>query len=401
MNINLIYPNYVPEYIGLKIENGEYQFIFPRNYQSADTEESLRKDILNILYVIEKYKTLKSIHDSHQQKYSFPLHSYIWIIQDYLENGYYQVDKIRYIKSNNGKINWNRTIKNNNLFPDRNNIIYKEFIVRKNQSNIENMITLIHKFCVYEAVSQLGWLYHLNVNIVEKPVLNLSFKQSMLFLLKNEYTRSFKDSKKNLILNMIQMLEGLDSNKMNLRNFELSTNEFEYVFETLVDESFGNMDSSNYNPYALWYLNEKGTFKTSELRPDTILIKNNIAYVIDAKYYQYGYTMDPRDLPGIGSIHKQITYTEDLDLQHKELDKIYNIFLLPKSTNDSFDDSYIEYIGYSDTSWKDGKKSYEKVYTFLIDLKRLLNRCYTKEESINLLIKKIDEVIGNKQENKG
>lgn len=386
MNNNIIYPTQVPEYIGLKIENGEYQFIFPCNYQKATTEEELRKDILNILYAVEKYKNQANINDSHQQHHTTPLNIYIWILKNYLEYGYYQTTKTNYTKNTKGKINWSKTIKNNRLFPHQENIIYKDFIVKKNETNRESPLTMIHKFCVYEAASKLGWLYNLNVNTLEKPSFIFPTKESMLTFLKTEYTRSFKDTKKELILNMIKMLEGLDLNQLNTKNYDLSTNEFEYVFETLIEESFSTTNSKDYNPSATWHLKTE-TFPASELRPDTILIKDNIAYVIDAKYYQYGYTKQKNDLPVITSIHKQITYAEDLELQHQEINKIYNIFLLPTASTNS----YLEYIGNADTSWKDGNKTYEKVYAFLIDLKSLINKNYTKEENINILIEKLNK----------
>lgn len=393
MKNKIIYPKEVPEYIGLKLEDGEYKFIFPCNYQKAITEDELRKDILNILTVVVKYKMLKNINNVHKEKYSFPFNAYIWLIKDYIENGYYRTNKLDYKKNNRGKINWSKTIKNNSLFPNEDNIFYKDFVVKKNQINVENILTMIHKFCVFEAVSKLGWLYNINLNMLEKPNLYFMKREDMLLFLKNKYISAFRDREKSLLLNMIRMLEGLDFNKLDFKNFDLSTNEFEYVFERLIDEKFGNTDSSNYNPYAIWHIDGKDSFETHELRPDTVLIKDNVAYIIDAKYYKYGYTNKLRDLPGVSSVHKQITYTEDLEIKCPSIDKIYNIFFLPAS----LDDYYIEYIGNVDTSWKDGTKSYERVYTFLIDLKKLLNNNYTRDETIDIFRYELNKVLLREQ----
>ena len=101
---------------------------------------------------------------------------------------------------------------------------------------------------------------------------------------------------------------------------------------------------------------------------------NNNCYIIDAKYYQYGYNLNPQSLPETTSIQKQITYAEEIEKNFKGktdtiINNIYNIFILPYSSN-----AYLDYIGYAFSSWNDlEEKTYHKIYTFLVDLRSLVN----------------------------
>lgn len=384
--IECIYPNNFPDYIGLKIEKEDRKFIFPYGYQKS-TNEDLKKDMLNLLKMLDRYRNLKNVNDSFKNEYNFPFDTYIWIIQDFINNGYYNVDSSLYKEKNMGNIDWGKTIKKNNILINNENIIYNKYIVREKKKDL-NIITEIHKYCVYEAIDKMGWYYNIDTKIAKKPDITLKVNL-MINMLNNEYIKSFTDKKKNLIKNMITLLRGLDRNKFNTKSFDLSTNEFEYIFERLIEERFGNVDVSKYYPKSNWHINGK-TYPGSYLRPDTIFIKGDTAYIIDAKFYKYGYTKDiQKDLPNSTSVQKQITYAEDLILNNPNIKNVFNVFLLPYSSN-----SLLEYIGYADTTWKDSSNKYEKVYAVNVDLKSLVNdRLGSKDKYQESLIKILESVI--------
>ena len=67
---------------------------------------------------------------------------------------------LRNIHAGFNKINWNRTIKQIRPQIDYNdNIIYLDFITRKTNYNEAELITLIHKYCVHESFSKIGFLF--------------------------------------------------------------------------------------------------------------------------------------------------------------------------------------------------------------------------------------------------
>ena len=380
MNDKIIYPNKKPDYIGLKINDGEFTFIFPCNYQKSLTDSEEKNDMLNILKVIDKYKTLEKVNDNYKKENLFPFNSYLWLLKDYLKNGYYVTIEKNFIEAQKGKINWKKTIKNNDIFLSNKTLIYRNFIVNHKQNDVENIITNIHKFCIEDAVNKMGWFFNLNSSIIDKNYEKYT-KKVMLSLLKKTYNETFIDYKKELIFHMIKIIEGLDINSFNTRSFDLSTKEFEYVFERLIDDRFGTEKKELFNPVGYWYIN-KNEYKSSNLRPDTIMIKDNVAFIIDAKYYNYGYTKEINDLPDTSSIQKQVTYAEEFKSRNN-IKEIYNVFILPTSSN-----KYIECFGYAFTSWKNSGETYERIYSFLIDLKSLINDSnLTKEKNQNLFLK--------------
>ena len=94
-----------------------------------------------------------------------------------------------------------------------------------------------------------------------------------------------------------------------------------------------------------------------------------IDYVIDAKYYNYGYSRNQKDLPQSSSITKQIGYNHYLS-DHNDRKKHYSVFLLPTS----LENEPIEYVGYA-ASEKE-KNVIDKVAVCLIDLRTLVDVFY-------------------------
>ena len=393
---NIIYPTKFPDYVGLRIKNGEYEFVFPYMYQEAKDEKDKKEDMLNLLKLIDKYKTLDKVNDKYKKDRYFPFDTYLWMIRDYIENGYYVSNEEKYRKLDKGKIDWKRTIKNNDLVLGTNKIVYKNFIVKQNDLNISNIITEIHKACVYEAISKLGWYYSIEPNSIEKGNFLLGDEKEnkkYINILKEEYTSSYTDKKKELLKKMVDILTYLDTNEYNTKSFDLSTNEFEYVFESAIRNVFNNVDIRKYCPKAKWHICGKETFDSSPLRPDTIYLKNDEAYIIDAKYYKYGYTRENGDLPETSSVHKQITYAKNLLVKNKKVKDIHNIFLLPYSSNEPF-----EYIGYADTEWDKTNKEYENIYTILIDLRTVINcESKTSEELKSKLVDILKDIHNSKE----
>lgn len=366
------------EEIGLKVTDKKIEFIFPKHYEI--TSNSIN-EMLNLLRLIDKYKILEDGEDKHIEENHFPFDAYLWIIKDYVQNGYYNEKQSKYLPGTKGNINWKSTIKNNKIYLGLEQIVYKELIVKSN-FNIDNIITQIHRFCVAETINTMGWYYKINEVKEEKLFLD---KETVLLILKQEYSKTYIDHKKMLLLNMIKIIEGVDTPFYNTKHFEITTNEFEYVFERLIRERFGNEETHKYNPKATWHIDGQPPKTPSPLRPDVIMKKGNDIYVIDAKYYKYGYSNNDMDrLPEAYSIHKQIIYAKSISVQEdfKE-NSIYNVFILPYTSKEQ----YIKYIGYATVDWEKEGNSYEKVHTVLIDLKQLIDNTFgSKNKNIDELI---------------
>lgn len=402
-------------FVGLRIRNEEIHFHYPESYQLAKKEDkkAFRYDVLNIIRTISLAKSKSAINSASDngiaQNDQFSLVSYLWIIRDYLSNGYYHNSEKIYQTNGKGKVNWKKTL-NTQPIISNGNVIYNNVIVEV-RNDCDDIITEAHKWCVFDSVRKIGWLFGLNEKSVFVARTAGSVIRKYIQAIKTELLRTFDDMKKARLNHMLQVLTGVDDSDRT-REIVYGVDKYHYVYERMVDYVFSNVpDITKFNPNAKWYLKKNGNApkEASSLRPDTIRLESissgsstdeKVAYVLDAKFYRFGTTGNESDLPTTTSIQKQITYGDNIicNLQKKENIKlVYNAFVLPynKLDNPFGYVSNLEYVGYSEANWRNDELSHTRICAFLIDTKHLIStwsqgNC---KEDIAKLIKEIEGAI--------
>jgi hypothetical protein len=382
------------QFIGMKIVNNEVFFYYPETYEfDFSDSKRIRNSIFSILNSIKLGKTLNndkgSLYKNLGDDSSFPIHSYLWIINDYIKYGRYEnIEKIvqnGYI----GKINWKKTL---NLQPviSENNLIFTKIISERN-NHIDNLLSEIYDFCVKRAIDSIGWLYNIKYSSDGVSFAKKFNKKLYLSSLNDELIKAFDDSKKIRLNKMKSIVQGLDNNLLKTNEISYGVDSYEFVFEKMIDIIFSKVNEKekrSFNPTAFWELvNPEEVVKSSNLRPDTIIIKDNKVYVLDAKYYRYGFTFNHLDLPNTSSIQKQITYGEYIKfLKAKKYDDIYSAFVMPynKSNNPKKAEFHnnLEFIGVSKASWFDDndKEKNRRIVGVLMDTKFLIDNWNKKNE---------------------
>lgn len=390
-------------FIGIKIKNNRIDFYYPETYNFDESSVvNSRNDILAILYTISIAKTHSDsrikVESSFSNNEAIPLLSYLWIIRDYLTNGFY-VNREKVLKKNQrGKIDWKRTL-NGQPIISKGNVVYCDIFVSV-KNDLDNIIVEIHKCCVKKSLDVLGWLFGINSsNYIETKPFYKEIKNIYIDTLRKELSQTFDDEKKVGLSHMLSIIEGLGYDQ-NSNEIVYGVDSYAYIFERMINSIFGNRDATKFNPSANWFMKSndfKTPFASSDLRPDTILIKDNIAYILDSKFYRYGYTADNRDLPETTSIQKQITYG-DFIKNNKigcAIKKVRNAFILPYNKNNNkfgFNEN-IEYIGYSKTDYRKGEEEHEIVHAFLIDLKYVIGTWNKRNhgDDVKNLVDQIEE----------
>ena len=313
------------------------------------------------------------------QSVELPIKAYLEVIRFFMDqNGYFTEKVPEYKDGIRGKYDWSKTIrKKRPLIQTNGTPVYIDYIVRVSAQNDRNMITQIHKFCVYESFVKLGWLF--TPYLPEKPTI---FRDNKLFLtvLRDKLSNTYIDRDKQLFQSMIAMIEYLDYISEE-RNFYYGTNRFEYIWEKLIDQVFGIRNKMDYFPRTRWMLRSGKSRINAALEPDTIMLHNNKIYVIDAKFYKFGITGNPADLPESSSINKQITYGEYIASQEKFIAKygdnvpVFNAFLIPYNAHERRfgTNSIFLNIGEATGDWKNSGKKYEKVQGILVDIRFLMH----------------------------
>ena len=371
-------------FVGIKADSYNAMVYFPMGYQLPDTEHELRRDILHLISVLSEF-TVRKDKVLHMKKFEapqsvdFPVNAYMEVINYYLEQrSYYTEKEPIYKTSDRGNTDWAKTIRQQKpLLQAYNSPIYLKHTVRDSTPNDRNLITQIHKYCVYESFQKLGWLF--TSKLPSKPDFPVDIKR-FLIELNDKLGRTNNDKDKRLFASMSAMLKYIDE-ETNKRQFYFGTDSFEYVWEKLIDRVFGVRNKDAYFPKATWHLKRGSTRAFEALRPDTIMINNSKIFVLDAKYYRYGITGEPLHLPEGRSIHKQITYGEYISTNDKFIDgngnspMVYNAFLMPYNSRDNnFDLSgMFENCGESTGEWKGQDNTFEHVQGILVDVNYLMH----------------------------
>lgn len=370
-------------FVGIKADSDNAMVYFPIGYQLPDNDTQIRMDIKNLINVLSEFTTqeerlLAIKRFNTRQVVLFPINAYKTVIEYYFSIGgkyYVEVDPI-YKTSATGKQNWIKTVRNQvPLVQQKNGInsfIYTNFTVRTVAPNESKQITQINRFCVYEAFRKLGWLYV--PYMPEQPGSHLDIKTS-LAILNFKLSNTNDDKKKNLFQAMKDMLQFLDENTSDKQVY-FGTDEFEHVWEKMIDSAFGEKDKEQYFPRSRWLL-DYGLYKEKRpLMPDTVMIYNGKYYILDAKYYRYGCTGSPEHLPNASSINKQITYGEYLEkYKHVDSNSIYNAFIMPYNMEDNVFGltGTVGNIGEAVGDWRSNKKYYERIQGILFDIRYLMH----------------------------
>ncbi len=369
-------------FVGIKCEDDDLSIHFPIGFRLSDDDKELRKDILLLMNTISSTVGRKESEIKNKSSVfncvGFPFQAYLVIIHDYCARGYYKEIELQYNVCKKGKIDWNRTIKTQKSFVQNNDVFYLDFVTKKNLVKEDELITQIHKYCVYDAFEKIGWLF--TSSMPAKPQIKFNIK-TFRSVLRDKLLNTFNDRNRLLFKSMLAIVEYLDGEKSS-RDYKYGTYRFEYVWEMLIDKVYGIRNKEDYYPKTTWNFetyqyNVRDEYENSSLRPDSIMLYDGDVYVLDAKYYKYGVIRNPALLPKSTDINKQITYGEYIAEQNKfkkihgKNYKVYNAFIMPFDAIKSGSESVLR-IGQAMGNWKSGMKEYEKVQGILIDVKHLM-----------------------------
>lgn len=397
-------------FVGIKSEiiEGKHQISihFPLGHRISRDEDKVRNEILQLFTVLQDYNDEQSRFTSEAKEQllrtvRFPIQAYLTVIFHYINNGYYQITESNYSTGSNGNISISRTLKKEQPIATAKGMVYPKFQVRKHSDTDKDLITEINKYCVYESFLKIGWIYKLPG--IPKPNATKGLKVYKDYL-QGAWLRENKDKEKNLFKAMLDILE-FTSHLDNLEEIYFGTNRFEYIWERLIQETYGNVVKEYYFPKSRWLLNIGKQRENDAIEPDTVMEHKGNIFVLDAKYYKYGWTLLPKDLPSSSSINKQISYgefiatNEKFEQERKNGMGVFNAFLMPYDCQmypfNGTDEHYY-YIGEAVSDWKDNTKDYERVQGILVDVKFLIENAIRPNnlEIIKISNKIMDSIKG-------
>jgi len=398
------------DYVGLKIRDGQVKVYVPAFFRIEKDKEQLQKDLLYFVKSISIAKTLecekvKSSNDKNLEEVC-PVESYLWLIQDFLQNGVFYNREKQYVKDGKGRIDWKRTLRNVPIMSDG-NIIYDK-VVCSRMAPTNDLISQIYKICVFQSQCYVGWLFGYKLHLDVQQVCSV---KEMIYEVTRQIKLTYDDLKKTRFIHMLNVLKGIAGENALSSYCVYGVENYYYAYEVMIDKVFKGVpawERANYNPVGYWKILNNAPVQSSNLRPDTIHIRDKELFIIDAKMYQYGATTNITDLPTTTSMQKQITYGDYVKSISKGKYNIRNAFVLPydKTLREfvenenmiKFNDSNLAYLGEAYVSWRDRKnEDYDYIYTFLIDFNHLLNSYASADDNdIDVLCYEINKRIGLK-----
>ena len=213
-------------FVGLRCNDGDISINFPLGYHISEDDNELRKDIILLLTTLSANTERKESEILKRgnvfDEVEFPLQSYMYLIKDFFVRGYYKEQEVLYKVAKSGKINWNRTIKTQKPYVQDMDVFYLDFVTKKNSVKENELITLIHEYCVYESFERIGWLY--TEMMPKKPVI---VKQERLFrsILKDKIANTFNDKNRMLFRHMLAIID-FEGDKDSDKNYRYGTYRF-------------------------------------------------------------------------------------------------------------------------------------------------------------------------------
>lgn len=395
-------------FVGIKADSDNAMVYFPIGYQLPTDDGEIRTDIKHLIQVLSEFTTsedrLLAVNKfAAPQSVDFPINAYKSAIEYYFAIGgkyYTEVDPI-YRTASKGKQNWTRTVRDQVPLVQQkggvSSFIYTEFTVKDVTPNDTKLITQINRFCVYEAFKKLGWLYV--PYMPENPGPHPDIKTSIAIL--NAKLVNTNDDKKRMLFKAMKDMLQYMNEKTSDRQFYFGTDNFDHVWEKLIDRAFGEKDKDKYLPRSRWLLDFGKCNKKRPLMPDTIMIYNNKYYVLDAKCYKYGLTGIPDHLPDGSSINKQITYGEYLE-KYKgiENDSLFNAFIMPFNMAKNYFEinKFVGNIGEAVGDWRKNKNNYERIQGIVMDTRHLMYHYSGKPMKEKIALAECIEVVLGREE---
>lgn len=390
-------------FVGIRSDGEQIKVFFPIGYKLGKTDTEQKNDIQLLIRVLTRFsgikeKLLPQLLINNPETVNFPIQAYMTVLNEYYNRGCYEENERVFTVNGSGPKNWSRTIKTQRAYPQDDSFIYLTTVAQESKVDSANYITKINEFCVDEAYRKIGFLF----STIIPPKSSIVFdERRFLMALKDKLHGENNDKNKALFSGMIDMIQYVGKKGRNAKFF-FGTNDFEYVWERLIDFNFGVDNKSDYFPRTFWYLGSAGLQAKSALEPDTIMKEGDKVFILDAKYYKYGDNADPKDLPRSTSINKQITYGEYVATHPKFKDDngqsplVYNVFLMPfnKEGNKFPTKLNMLHIGEAHGDWKNTGASYERVQGILLDVKWMMERTVKQNKSdINQLARIVENII--------
>lgn len=290
---NIITSNFV----GFVLSENQLIASFPKNYSFGIKEEDLQT-LLNLVILFKKQDSNQNYDENSE---NFPIDSYLYVCEYFLDKGLFKKITKSYKKGYNDKISWPRTIRNSTKIINNNNLLFIPFVTEQNM-DINVFITECMKEVLTVGYSKFGKHFGVGVPFDESTNLNFQYQTNhIISKLKEIYTLENKDDTKRLITSIIRFILWSSKNQSEvaivIRDFQ---NIWQNMISAYLNNEFSfdqktksvNFNSNKKNGYrflseyshAIEYYSDNS--RNFNVRYDHILMEESNVFLFDSKYYK-------------------------------------------------------------------------------------------------------------------
>lgn len=365
---------------GFDISNNEIKFFAPKfllkniKFDNKFSQIDTIKKYMFILKSYANYNSDKILYCREDTLKSFDLlEAYINIIDDYVKNG----DFALFLNTTNTsprKINWSKTIRNNDLIFQDNNILYGTFTSQAKKNNNSDFFFLLYNYVLNDA----SCIFLNNENTQSIMLIN---ENEALYHINKYLDTHFRDREIFIAKQLKKIFCSRNFSNINEKAFEIKYNEnFEHIFQFLVE--------SNIYKYSVQKFKKNGYYKNLysqsnkaglSLRLDHFIHYKEKYYILDSKYYyDFLYENELFNMPKTSDIIKQVGYKLYIsEIKSIHPAKICSVFIFP--SEDKGVDFFSEHLVDND------ENRYFSIKCLKININELIDNFLTKDLHYDLL----------------
>lgn len=377
-NGNLLY--YAFCYVGvIKVARCIFLCV-PKYLTSTDNYHDKLKEIIRVLKHYNSKKQIVSLFNDIDNRLVFnDLAVYLFLLEDYFENGGY-INEIDILEINgNGAINWNRTINSAYAIIQSKRPYYTELYTHRRRKNDHDYFKRLHE-CVLTIASNelvqsgIADLFDLSpVHLSEQKLDDFGEQEYILYRVENELNSQFNTRKQNILKTIYAYISQTGNTSADGGLSMFGTNTFNLVWQSVCSQVLNNMLDLPLHGYSeteyettlrslivkpKWYVkSEDGSpqfvAESDTLVPDIVVcyrrsVDGELCFVIfDAKYYSLTLENGMRlsGNPGIESISKQYFYELAFFdfIKEQRIVNFANGFLFPAESGEFENIGFVEF----------------------------------------------------------
>lgn len=335
--------------VGILVWGNMFILIFPKGYSIPTDSKEREKHAQILIQTLLKYRAENKLDIEEAEMlageegdFSENLYTAWQIFNDFVQNGILnKTEKEKVLNDKN--IDWQATINKTHPLFSGDSIIYASPVSRRRVNNQQHLLVKLQNFCVFRSVEKYGWLFEVSHSELDLEVRELpcDIRYAINYLIK-ELNYTFKEREQIVIKMLIDFLQGIEAEQSDEKLNLLATPYFHNVWEKVCGQIFDSQYEllKSIIPKTNWEIS--GNAKVHSQRPDIMILKNEILYILDAKYYDI-----ESNLPGWSDIVKQLFYSytifknitserfttknEKLDIKLKNIKEVNNSFLFPSN----------------------------------------------------------------------